>query len=138
MLRINKLSGPFACDAHALIGSLCGGASIWTMVAIARDRYNVIVNGMSGKPLTIKIALLKIILIWSFAGVWATLPLFGWNQYVPEGNMTSCGTDYFTQTWLSKSYILVYSGFVYFLPLFLIIYSYWFIVSVIKYTCFHF
>ena len=32
------------CDIYALIGSLCGGASIWTMTAIAYDRYNVIVK----------------------------------------------------------------------------------------------
>ncbi|XP_023246947.1 rhodopsin-like [Copidosoma floridanum] len=36
--------GPLMCDIEALIGSLCGGASIWTMTAIAYDRYNVIVK----------------------------------------------------------------------------------------------
>lgn len=44
--------------------------------------------------------------------------------------MTACGTDYLTQTWLSRSYIIAYSIFVYFVPLFTIIYSYWFIVQV--------
>lgn len=44
--------------------------------------------------------------------------------------MTACGTDYLTKNWFSRSYILVYSIFVYFLPLFTIIYSYWFIVQV--------
>ncbi|KAF7996780.1 hypothetical protein HCN44_002426 [Aphidius gifuensis] len=123
--------GPLACDIYACVGSLCGCASIWTMVAIARDRYNVIVKGMAGKPLTIKLALFEILLIWSFAGVWTILPLLGWNRYVPEGNMTSCGTDFLNQEWSSKSYIVVYSCFVYFTPLFLIIYSYWFIVSTV-------
>lgn len=56
--------------------------------------------------------------------------VFFFFSYVPEGNMTSCGTDYFNQAWLSRSYILVYSIFVYYTPLFTIIYSYWFIVSV--------
>lgn len=51
-------------------------------------------------------------------------------RYVPEGNMTACGTDYLTKDWSSKSYILVYSIFVYYTPLFTIIYSYYFIVSV--------
>lgn len=51
-------------------------------------------------------------------------------RYVPEGNMTACGTDYLTKDWSSKSYILVYSIFVYYIPLFTIIYSYYFIVSV--------
>lgn len=32
------------CDIYAMVGSLCGCASIWSMVAIALDRYNVIVK----------------------------------------------------------------------------------------------
>lgn len=52
------------------------------------------------------------------------------NRYVPEGNMTACGTDYLSKSWVSRSYILVYSIFVYYLPLLLIIYSYFFIVQV--------
>jgi len=51
-------------------------------------------------------------------------------RYVPEGNMIACGTDYLTKDWNSKSYILIYSIFVYYTPLLTIIYSYYFIVSV--------
>ncbi|XP_034938625.1 rhodopsin-like [Chelonus insularis] len=123
--------GPLMCDIYAMVGSLCGGASIWTMTAIAMDRYNVIVKGMSGTPFTIKKALLEILLIWLFAGIWTILPIVGWNRYVPEGNMTACGTDYLTKNWISKSYILIYSIFVYYTPLFIIIYSYWFIVATV-------
>lgn len=54
-------------------------------------------------------------------------------RYVPEGNMTACGTDYLSKEWLSRSYILIYSVFVYFMPLLLIIYSYFFIVQVPTY-----
>lgn len=124
------VTGPLMCDIYAMIGSLCGGASIWTMSFIALDRYNVIVKGMAGTPLTIPRVLLQILVIWLFALLWTILPMVGWNRYVPEGNMTSCGTDFLTQTWSSKSYILVYSIFVYYSPLFTIIYSYWFIVTV--------
>lgn len=51
-------------------------------------------------------------------------------RYVPEGNMTACGLDYLNRDWFSRSYIIVYSLFVYFLPLSIIIYSYVFIVKV--------
>lgn len=44
--------------------------------------------------------------------------------------MTACGTDYLNKDWFSRSYILIYSIFVYFMPLLLIIYSYFFIVQV--------
>lgn len=45
--------------------------------------------------------------------------------------MTACGTDYLSKDLLSRSYILTYSIFVYFLPLFLIIYSYFFIIQAV-------
>lgn len=53
-------------------------------------------------------------------------------SYVPEGNMTACGTDYLSKDMISRSYILVYGIFVYFLPLFLIIYSYYFIIQAVS------
>lgn len=45
--------------------------------------------------------------------------------------MTACGTDYLNKDMFSRSYILIYSIFVYFLPLFLIIYSYFFIIQAV-------
>jgi r-opsin len=75
-------------------------------------------------------AMLRILLVWVFSLGWTLAPFFGWNRYVPEGNMTACGTDYLSKDMLSRSYIIAYSIFVYFLPLGLIIYSYFFIVQV--------
>lgn len=124
--------GPFMCEVYAMLGSLFGCASIWTMTMIAFDRYNVIVKGLSAKPMTSNGALLRILCIWAFALVWTLAPMFGWNRYVPEGNMTACGTDYLSKSWVSRSYILVYSIFVYTLPLMLIIYSYFFIVQAVS------
>lgn len=122
--------GPFMCEIYGLLGSLFGCTSIWTMTMIAFDRYNVIVKGLAAKPMTNGGALLRILFIWLFSVMWTVFPLFGWNRYVPEGNMTACGTDYLTKDWFSRSYILVYSVFCYYAPLFLIIYSYWFIIQV--------
>ncbi|XP_011882364.1 PREDICTED: rhodopsin [Vollenhovia emeryi] len=123
--------GPLFCELYGLAGSLFGCVSIWTMTMIAFDRYNVIVKGLSAKPMTINGALLRIFGIWAFSLLWTIAPMFGWNRYVPEGNMTACGTDYLSKDMLSRSYILVYSVFVYFLPLFLIIYSYFFIIQAV-------
>nr|WCQ76416.1 long wavelength sensitive opsin [Notolioon sp. CRS 2022] len=123
--------GPFICELYGMFGSLFGCGSIWTMTMIALDRYNVIVKGLSAKPLTSKGALLRIFLVWLMSVGWTVAPFFGWNRYVPEGNMTACGTDYLTKDWTSRSYILVYAMFVYFAPLLTIIYSYWFIVQAV-------
>nr|BAO03858.1 longwave opsin [Sogatella furcifera] len=123
--------GPFMCELYGMLGSLFGCASIWSMVMIALDRYNVIVKGLAAKPLTNKRAILKLLFVWVFSLGWTLAPFFGWNRYVPEGNMTACGTDYLTKDWFSRSYIIVYGFFVYFMPLFMIIYSYWFIVQAV-------
>lgn len=45
--------------------------------------------------------------------------------------LTACGTDYLSKDWLSRSYILVYSFFVYFFPLGMIIYSYYYILNTV-------
>nr|APY20558.1 long wavelength sensitive opsin 2 [Aphanisticus sp. CRS-2017] len=123
--------GPLMCEVYGMLGSLFGCTSIWTMTTIAMDRYNVIVKGLSAKPMTKKGAMFRILLVWSFALIWTLAPMFGWNRYVPEGNMTACGTDYLSQDWISKSYIFAYSTFVYFMPLSIIIYAYWFIVQAV-------
>lgn len=44
--------GPLMCQIYGMFGSLFGCSSIWTMTMIAFDRYNVIVKGLSAKPLT--------------------------------------------------------------------------------------
>ncbi|CAD7092084.1 unnamed protein product [Hermetia illucens] len=124
--------GPFMCEIYAFIGSLFGCVSIWTMTMIAFDRYNVIVKGIAGKPLTNGGALMRVLGIWLFCGFWAVAPMLGWNRYVPEGNMTACGTDYINTDWVSRSYILAYATFVYYTPLFLIIYSYYFIIKAVS------
>jgi len=119
--------GPFMCEIYGMLGSLFGCASIWTMVMIALDRYTVIVKGLSAKPLNTSGAMCRILFVWMFSAMWTVIPLFGWNRYVPEGNYTACGLDYLNQDWDSKSYILVYGFFVYFVPLSTIIYAYFFL-----------
>nr|ADN96764.1 long wavelength-sensitive visual pigment [Heliconius hecale]ART29892.1 opsin [Heliconius atthis]ART29977.1 opsin [Heliconius hecale zuleika]ART30041.1 opsin [Heliconius melpomene]ART29896.1 opsin [Heliconius atthis] len=123
--------GPLACQLYACAGSLYGCVSIWTMTMIAFDRYNVIVKGIAAKPMTINGALLRVFFIWAFSLAWTVAPLFGWGRYVPEGNMTACGTDYFDQSISNMTYILLYSIACYYAPLFLIIYSYFFIVQAV-------
>nr|ADN96757.1 long wavelength-sensitive visual pigment [Dione moneta] len=123
--------GPLACQLYACAGSLYGCVSIWTMTMIAFDRYNVIVKGIAAKPMTINGALLRVLFIWAFSLGWTLAPLFGWGRYVPEGNMTACGTDYFDKSVSNRTYIVLYSVACYYAPLFLIIYSYFFIVQAV-------
>ncbi|XP_034508840.1 lateral eye opsin-like [Ailuropoda melanoleuca] len=120
--------GPFMCELYGMIGSLFGSASIWSLVMITLDRYNVIVKGMAGKPLTKVGALLRMLFVWIWSLGWTIAPMYGWSRYVPEGSMTSCTIDYIDTAINPMSYLIAYAIFVYFVPLFIIIYCYAFIV----------
>lgn len=112
---------PFFCELYGFFGSLFGCISIWTMIFITLDRYNVIVKGVSAEPLTSNGSLIRILFVWSVSLAWTLLPFFGWNRYVPEGNLTACGTDYLTDSSFSHSYLYFYGAWVYMLPLVIII-----------------
>ncbi|ROT77764.1 opsin [Penaeus vannamei] len=76
--------GAFFCEIYAFFGSFFGCVSIWSMVFITADRYNVIVKGVSAEPLTSGGAMLRIAGTWAFTLAWCLPPFFGWNRYVPE------------------------------------------------------
>ncbi|XP_068226052.1 rhodopsin-like [Palaemon carinicauda] len=123
-------SGLF-CEIYALVGSICGCASIWAMVFITLDRYNVIVKGIAAKPLTSSGALLRILYVWGHTSLWCMLPFFGFNRYVPEGNMTACGTDYLSDDLWGHLYLYFYGFDCFVLPLFIIVYCYTFILKAV-------
>nr|AUC64077.1 LWS opsin 1 [Neogonodactylus oerstedii] len=124
--------GPTFCYVYAAIGSLTGCASIFTMCLISYDRYNVIVKGIGGKPLTTGKAMLMILLVWLTSAAWTFAPFFGWSRYVPEGNMTACGTDYLRGSILDQTYLWSYTTWCYFMTFVFIVYCYWFIVAAVR------
>ncbi|XP_074598200.1 lateral eye opsin-like [Brevipalpus obovatus] len=123
--------GPFMCELYGMWGSLFGCGSIWSLVFITRDRYNVIVRGMAAAPLTHKRAVLQVLFIWIYSFAWTFLPFLGWSRYVPEGNMTSCTVDYLSKDFKTASYLVVYAIFVYFIPLITLVYHYSYIVGAV-------
>lgn len=72
--------GPLWCDMYSMFGSLFGCASIWSMCMMALDRYQVIVIGMAGRPMTMGLALMKILFIWGMGTIWTVGPVIGWSR----------------------------------------------------------
>jgi r-opsin len=122
--------GPLFCQVYGMFGSMWGCASIWNMTMISFDRYHVIAKGLSAKPMTYGGAILRIVFVWAFSGLWTVAPILGWSRYTPEGSLTACGTDYLSQDISAVSYLYAYSVACYFLPLALIVYAYFFIIKV--------
>merc|ERR1719365_29515 len=56
----------FACDLYCIFGAITGMGSLWSHVFITYDRYNVIVHGMNGKPLTMGKAFGMLLFTWAY------------------------------------------------------------------------
>jgi len=121
----------FACELYALCGFITGLGALWSLVFITYDRYNVIVHGVSGKPMTFGKAAIMIVFIWTNSITVSMGPMLGWGRYVPEGILDSCSFDYLSKDWNTRSFgifIFVYS---YVVPLSTIVYFYLFIVKTV-------
>ncbi|XP_020481825.2 melanopsin-A [Labrus bergylta] len=127
--------GEKGCELYAFCGALFGICSMITLMVIAIDRYFVITRPLTsiGK-LSRKRAFLILSAAWAYSLGWSLPPFFGWSAYVPEGLLTSCTWDYMTFTPSVRAYTMLLCIFVFFLPLFIIIYCYVFIFRAIRNT----
>uniref|UniRef100_A0A3Q3WM96 G-protein coupled receptors family 1 profile domain-containing protein n=1 Tax=Mola mola TaxID=94237 RepID=A0A3Q3WM96_MOLML len=106
-----------------------------TLTVIAIDRYFVITRPLTSiGVLSRKRALLILTAAWAYSLGWSLPPFFGWSAYVPEGLLTSCTWDYMTFTPSVRAYTMLLFIFVFFLPLFIIIYCYVLIFRAIRTT----
>jgi len=123
--------GETACQIHAFLGSVFGYSQIFTLTVISWDRYNVIVKGFSGAPLTFsKVSMILIInYIWSIG--WAVAPLVGFGGYGLDGILGTCSYDYVTQTFTNQISILLLCITNYLVPLVIILWAYYGIVQAV-------
>ncbi|CAB1338122.1 unnamed protein product, partial [Coregonus sp. 'balchen'] len=96
------------CELYAFCGALFGMTSMMTLLVIAMDRYFVIT-----RPLT-------------------SMGVMSRRAYVPEGLMTLCLWDYMTFTPSVCFYTMLLFIFVFFIPLFIIIYCYFCIFTAVR------
>ncbi|CAL4122593.1 unnamed protein product, partial [Meganyctiphanes norvegica] len=119
------------CQVYSALGAVTGICSIWTLVCISLDRYNIICSGFSGPRLTKGKATVMALFCWILACGIASAPFLGWGSYTPEGILTSCSFDYLTQDIQTKSFNLFMFTVNFCVPLSLILLSYVFIVKAI-------
>nr|CAH0098681.1 unnamed protein product [Daphnia galeata] len=77
--------GHIGCQIHAFCGAFFGFSQITTLTIISWDRYNVIVKGFSGKPLSYAKVTILILFNWIWSFGWALAPLVGWGLYALDG-----------------------------------------------------
>jgi len=123
---------PFACELYAFTGAITGLCSLWTLAFISFDRYNVIVNGMQGTPLSNGGAMARIAFCWGYASIMAIPPFFGWGRYIPEGILDSCSFDYLTRDdFMIRSHGMALLTFNFMIPVSIITMAYVMIVRAI-------
>ncbi|XP_037609922.1 melanopsin-A-like isoform X1 [Sebastes umbrosus] len=127
--------GKKGCELYAFCGALFGICSMMTLMVIAVDRYVVITRPLASLgAMSRRKALSILAAAWLYSAGWSLPPFFGWSAYVPEGMMTSCSWDYMTFTPSVRSYTMLLFTFVFFIPLFIIIFSYCCIFRAIRQT----
>ncbi|XP_072229318.1 melanopsin-A-like [Leuresthes tenuis] len=127
--------GKKGCELYAFCGALFGICSMMTLMVIAVDRYVVITRPLASLGvMSHKKALSFVAAAWVYSMGWSLPPFFGWSAYVPEGLMTSCSWDYMTFTPSVRSYTMLLFTFVFFIPLFIIIFCYCRIFRAIRHT----
>ncbi|XP_067255044.1 opsin 4xa [Chanodichthys erythropterus] len=125
--------GEMGCKMYAFCGALFGITSMINLLAISIDRYIVITKPLQAIRWTSgRRTLIIILLVWIYSLSWSLAPLLGWSSYIPEGLMTSCTWDYVTSTPANKSYTLMLCCFVFFVPLGIISYCYFFMFLAIR------
>ncbi|XP_074658725.1 opsin-VA-like [Tubulanus polymorphus] len=104
-----KSLGETGCTINGFSGFLFGIASLWTLAAISKQRYDVICGDMKrGRMKTVKKRIYRnIALIWFYALVWAALPASGWSRYAIEPMGTACSVDWFNPNPVNLSFIAV-------------------------------
>lgn len=113
------------CNIDASVAALTGFVSIWSLVAVAIDRFLVIKKSLPASHNIDKSTTCFILLgIWIFSVVGTILPFMGVGQYVLEGSNMSCTFDYFTRSYTNIIYNVFIQISFFGVPISLIIFCY--------------
>ncbi|XP_076028617.1 opsin, ultraviolet-sensitive-like [Oratosquilla oratoria] len=125
----SAMQGPFlgatGCQMYGALSALSGLGSIWTLTAVAYERYLAISHPFRHtNRFSLRQAGTLLILSWFLGFVFMMFPLMGWNRFVFEGFLTSCTFDYLSEDWSSRSYVITIVVFAWFFPMIVIVSSY--------------
>lgn len=124
--------GELGCAYDGFLHYTVGIVQINTVVIVAVDRYICITRPMSPLKLNQAKAKMCVGIAWGFAIVIAFFPFLGWNKYVPEGPMTTCGIDWFSRESGDRSYIIFIFLANFIIPLCIAAFCYYFVYATIR------
>ena len=130
--------GKMGCSLSALFMYWSGCTNIYILIALSYSRYEDLRRQMLGlgSP-TVKDCCLKIITCILLGLFWASLPLFGWSYYSPEGLGTSCSVEWNEKSFNVLSYNITILITVFLIPLILLIYINVLIIRIVIYNTYN-
>uniref|UniRef100_A0A3B4AXC7 Rhodopsin n=1 Tax=Periophthalmus magnuspinnatus TaxID=409849 RepID=A0A3B4AXC7_9GOBI len=128
------IMGPTLCAVEGFMATLGGEVALWSLVVLAVERYIVVCKPMGSFKFSGTHAAVGVAFTWIMALACAAPPLFGWSRYLPEGMQCSCGPDYYTLApgFNNESYVIYMFVVHFFIPVFLIFFTYGSLVLTVK------
>ncbi|CAK1550623.1 unnamed protein product [Leptosia nina] len=114
----------FGCDIYATLGSISGIGAAITNAVIAYDRYKTISCPIDGRINKVQAGIL-IAFTWFWSLPFTVLPLTKiWGKFVPEGFLTTCSFDFFSDDQDTKVFVACIFVWSYAIPMALICFFY--------------
>lgn len=89
------------------------------------ERYHCVAKPLDpSSRMTRSRALCLVGFIWVYSSIFSFMPVFGINQYVPEGFLTSCSFDYLSDEFRDRMFILSFFVAAWCVPMFIICWCY--------------
>ncbi|XP_062613300.1 visual pigment-like receptor peropsin [Saccostrea cucullata] len=126
--------GDSVCTFEAFWMYFMGLSNMYTLMGISFDRYFVIAKPLQANKITSRVAVVACLAIWFQGFLWAAFPFFGWGSYTYEPARTSCSVRWDTDDIESASYNISIFIWSLFLPLMLILYSYYNVFMTIRHV----
>ncbi|KAK8375794.1 hypothetical protein O3P69_008503 [Scylla paramamosain] len=121
-------TGRLGCEIYGFVSLVAGLSAIWFLTAISLDRYRVVRLSITPRMSSKSQTRVVVWVVWVTSVVMATIPLLGWNRYVPEGVLSGCTVDYLSERWLDRSYVFLLLLVAWTVPMAAVLFSYMYIV----------
>lgn len=115
-LQCTRLCSIFYCQFEGFISYLNGCVHMFMLMMISIIRYKLVLHTNSIDSCFHRYSSIHVIICWLFALIFAILPFFNWNQYIPEGLGFHCGLNWFDRSIRPRLYLILTFVFVYMIP----------------------
>ncbi|XP_061181086.1 rhodopsin-like [Saccostrea echinata] len=124
--------GDNVCTFEGFWLYLMGLTNLYTHAGIAYDRYIMIAKPLQANKITMRLAVVVVLVIWFQGFCWAAFPFFGWGKITYEPARTSCAVEWDSKELGSASYNIAITIWSLLIPLAVIFFSYYRVMMTIR------